>query len=104
MVVYGIVTLIEGEAGAQVHALWAELRERLGPAATAEMTHPHTTYHCADGYEPAALEELLSRAAARMAPFTIRAPGVGFVGTPEGGVAWVNLSRTPRLDELHRSL
>ncbi|MEZ4502872.1 MAG: 2'-5' RNA ligase family protein [Dehalococcoidia bacterium] len=102
--VFGIVTLIEGEAGAQVHALWARLRGQLGNEAIAEMTTPHLTYHCADDYDREALSALFERVASEVVPFEVSSPGVGIVAREGGGVTWLNVTRTPRMNELHARL
>jgi 2'-5' RNA ligase len=103
-VVYGVVTLIEGRAGEQVHALWERLRSELGPQAIAEMTTPHMTYHVADSYDLARVRSLFERIAEERRTFEVGTPGIGLISRIGGGVTFLNVSRTPELDELHGHL
>lgn len=102
--VFGIVTLIEGDAGAQVLALWGRLRAELGDEAIAETTTPHLTYHCADDYDRDALSSLFERVAIRVAPFEVPSPGIGIVAREGGGVTWLNVTRTASLNAVHAEL
>lgn len=102
--VYGVVTLIEGRAGEQVLALWERLRSELGPEAIAEMTTPHMTYHVADAYDLDAIRRLFERTAEDVCSFEVATPGIGIVARADGGVTWLNVTRTPGLSQLHEVL
>ncbi len=65
---YGIVTIIEGEAGRQVHALWQQWREQFGDQAVQGMSVPHVSYHVAADYDLDAVAGAVSSQLARVSP------------------------------------
>ena len=84
---YGIVTIVEGAVGARVEAVWASLRERHGADVTRGHNVPHVSFHVADDYDLAAVEQLLERVAARQRPFEAPLFGLGYCRWTTGA-AW----------------
>ncbi len=97
------MTVVDGEPGRQIRALWSQLAAAYGADAVADMSIPHLSYHVADEYDRAAVRTLLERLAESTQQFVVPAAGVGFVSATTL-VAWVNLVRTPALSRLHRAL
>ena len=100
---YGIVTIAEGEAGAQVLALWEELSKGEAWEAVGEMSVPHLSYHVAETYRLAAVEKLLERVAGETAPFRLPMASIGVVCGPHH-VVYLTAVRTPALSALHEAL
>ena len=101
---YGIVTIIEGEAGRQVHALWRQWREQFGARAVQGTSVPHVSYHVAAGYDLDAVPALFEGLAAQTRAFEVRAAGVAFLAGADGDVVWINVARSPALNDLHEAL
>lgn len=97
---YGIVTIVEHEAGRRVVAFREAIEAAFGRQAVNGSQVPHTTYQAADGYDLDAVRALLERTAAAMRAFEAPSPGIGFVSR----VAWLNLTLTPALGALHEAL
>lgn len=104
--VQGIVTILEGAAGEQVHALWRRWADEVGPQCVADMSVPHMSYHVAVGdYDLAALRRTFERIASTTTAFEARIAGIGVVANAEGGqVVWLNVTSTPALCALQDAL
>ena len=100
---YGIVTLVEGEAGERIRALWAELAASYGKGAVQGHNRPHLTYHAADDYDKKRVRALLERLAAATPAFAVPTVGLGYLHGANG-IAFINAVRTPRLSQLHEAL
>ena len=101
---YGVVTIVEGEAGRQVHALWQQWREQFGDRAVQGMSVPHVSYHVASDYDLDAVRTLFEGLAAHTRAFEVRAAGVAFIAGADGDVVWINVARSPAMNELHEAL
>ena len=103
---YGIVTIVEGAVGARVEAVWASLRERHGADVTRGHNVPHVSFHVADDYDLATVEQLLERVAAGQRPFEAPLFGLGVLPLEEegGNVVMLNVARSPQLSALHEAL
>ncbi len=101
---YGIVTIIEGQAGRQVHALWQQWREQFGEQAVQGMSVPHVSYHVADDYDLDAVRALFEGLATHTRAFEVRAAGVAFIAGANGDVVWINVARSPAMNDLHEAL
>ena len=102
--VYGIVTLIEGDAGELVRETWRHIEAALGAEAVREMNTPHASFHVANEYELERAEALLQRVATRSSPFEVATAGLGLTARNDGRVTWISLVRSPALDRLHAAL
>lgn len=101
---YGVVTIVEGEAGAKIRALWARLAAEHGSEITAGHSVPHLSYHVADDYDRAAVEALFGRVAATFGPFPASHFGVAAGALEEFAGVALPVARSPRLSQLHEAL
>ena len=100
---FGIVTILEGQPGAQVKKLWSDLSARYGADAVKGLSIPHLTYQAADDYDKELVEALLERVAANTQEFTAPAAGLGVIHR-DSTLLFINLVRTPALSALHEDL
>jgi 2'-5' RNA ligase len=81
--IYAVVSLLSGEARAEVRAIWELLEERFGARTAREATHPHITYVVGEMADADALAAQLAAEAALIAPLTVTIDGFGmFPGPP----------------------
>ena len=103
--VYGIVTLIEGDAGELIRQTWRRIEAALGAEAVREMNTPHASFHVANGYEVERTDALLQSVAWRSSPFEVATAGLGLSARDDDDrVTWISLVRSPALDRLHAAL
>jgi hypothetical protein len=75
---HGIVSLLDAASERATRALWAELDARYGlREVTQRVPWPHYSYHVAEDYALAHLEEPLRRVAAQTEPFAATITGLG---------------------------
>ncbi|MFO7169959.1 MAG: 2'-5' RNA ligase family protein [Chloroflexota bacterium] len=80
--VYAIVSLLRGEARAEVLAIWDLLERRFGMRAARDSIHPHITYIVGDGDDLATLADCTAEAAAATPPLAITLDGLGVFAGP----------------------
>ena len=98
-----VISLLDEPTASRVRALWSELDSTLGLRGIQVMPYPHFTYHVAEAYDRAPLDEALEARAGRTAPFTVRTTGVGTFAPP-WPVVYLALAEDPALRELHRAI
>ena len=101
---YGIVTIVEGAAGAQIERAWEDLRTAHGPEATRGHNVPHVSYHVADDYDLGAMDRLFARVAQEQAPFEVRVAGIGTLAHGSNRIVYLNVVRSPALASLQDAL
>lgn len=101
---YGIVTIVDGERGAQIRRVWADLARRYGDDAIEGFNLPHLSYHVADDYDREAISALLQRLAAETKAFRVPARGLGVIPSRAARVLFISVVRTPGLSALHEAL
>jgi 2'-5' RNA ligase len=99
----GVVSLLDATHDQAVRDLWAELAERFALTGISITPYPHFSYHVAQGYDDAQLEDLLSGMARKQEPFRVRATGLG-VFTGQVPVLYLPVVCTHQLLMLHAEL
>jgi hypothetical protein len=101
---HGIVSLLDAASERATRALWAELDARYGlREVTQRVPWPHYSYHVAEDYDLARLEEPLRRVAAQTEPFAATITGLGAFEATEP-VLYLAVERNAALDTLHAAL
>jgi 2'-5' RNA ligase len=101
---HGIVSLLDAASERATRALWAELDARYGlREVTQRVPWPHYSYHVAEDYALAHLEEPLRRVAAQTEPFAATITGLGAFEATEP-VLYLAVERNAALDALHAAL
>lgn len=98
-----VVSLLDDRHDRKIRSLWAELEAQIGVEGVAPHPIPHLTWHSAAAYDMAELPDLLTRFAARMAPFMVRTNALSFF-PGQSPVLFLHVVRDPRLTMIHRSL
>ena len=101
---YGIVTIVEGAAGAHVERAWEALRTKHGPEATRGHNLPHVSYHVADDYDLAAVERLFDRISREVTPFDALIRGLSTLSHEETRLVYLSVVRSPALAALQDTL
>lgn len=101
---HAIVSLLDDASAQAVRALWGELAREYGLGEVARIVpYPHVSYHVAEDYDLARIDEALSRVAEHVAPFTTRVTGLGAFRASEL-VLYLAIERNPALDALHAAV
>ena len=100
---YGIVSLFDDEHTARVEALWEELNKSCGLTCIQMTPFPHFSWHIAEEYDFAQLEEKLAIIAQQTIPFFVHTAGLG-VFTGENPVVFIQIVKDRRLLDLHQDI
>jgi len=104
MSAYGVVTIVEGEAGAKIQALWQRLTAEHGAEIIQGYSLPYLSYRVANYYDRAAVEKLFRRVAEDFELFSASRFGVAAGVLKEFAGAVLPVARSPRLAQLHEAL
>ncbi len=99
----GVVTLLDDQHYARVHAIWEELCQKFDVRGMYVTSYPHFSHQVAEQYDEQECDHFLRRLAARTRPFRIRTAGLG-IFTVANPILYVPIVRSPQLSELHREL
>lgn len=94
---HGVVSLLDDTHSQAVANLWDELEQTCKVKRLREIIpYPHVSYHVAQEYDFARLDEVLTRLAAASAPFSVQTAGVG-IFTGAKPVLYLAVVRNPKL-------
>lgn len=100
---HGIVSLLDEHHNQIVEQLWVDLASRFDVRGNFDNNIAHFSYHVADGYDFARLEQFLTEKAQHTKPFNIKATGLG-IFSGSNPIIYVPLVRTASLTHLHQAL
>ena len=98
-----IVTALDEPWRERVEGIWAELKAVFQLKAVEGATEPHFTYHAAERYDAARIEEALGAIGRSTPSFEVETHGLGaFRG--EETVLFLHVTPSDRLSELHAAI
>jgi 2'-5' RNA ligase len=99
----GVVSLLDEENSSFIRGLWEELTREFGFSAMTADSSPHVSFHVAEQYDRAKVEERAKSLARSLPPFATKTAGIGvFPGAEQ--VVFLPVVRTPRLTVVHRAV
>lgn len=98
-----VVSLLDEEHTRRVQHLWDELEERFGVEGIFRTPVPHFSYHVAENYDTARLEQILFEAVRDQPPFPITTGGLGIFTGPRPTIH-VPVIRTAALSAFHERI
>lgn len=97
----GVVSIVEGAAGAHARSCWELLERELGLHVRQPGAVPHVSYHVSETAYGPGLLEALGRAFIGARAFDVASTGLGvFAGEP--AVVYMTVTRTPELSQLQQ--
>jgi hypothetical protein len=101
--VFAIVSLLDEEAKATIHALWRDLEEACGLKAIKIFPIPHFTWQGADYYDISLLEAELEKIARLTPPLVVHTEGLGLFTGPSP-VIYLPLVNGPAMLRFHQDM
>jgi 2'-5' RNA ligase len=96
----GIVSLLDGEAGERVEAIWEELRRDFGVRGIHAKRFPHFSYHVAEEYDLERLRPELEQMASASRAFSVAVSGIG-IFTRKLPVIYLPVVRSAQMQRIH---
>ncbi len=100
---FALAALLDDEHTAKVHQIWKVLESECDLKPVHVPPYPHFSFHVAQGYQLAELENRLSTMVSEIKPFTIRTTGLS-VFTGQNPVVYIPVVGSQILFSVHSSL